>query len=260
MRKLRLIAVLVMLLCLITGCTASRRGLTVAGSTSVLLMADMLAEAYTRAGGSRVAVHGVGSTAGVQAVQSGVADVGMISRRLAPSESAQGMVEHIIAYDVLAVVVHPDNPLAGRSMSVAQLRKLYSGAATDWAQLGGRKGSVHLISRESGSGSKDAFQTVVGKTTLNAIVLNASGMITIAVESDPNAIAYLSLGVARAAGLGVLALDGRQPEDPDYPLRRAFSFVTRGPAAGEAAAFIRFARSRAGQQVITEEGLVPVRE
>jgi phosphate transport system substrate-binding protein len=220
----------------------------------------MLAEAYRRAGGSRVDVHGVGSTAGIQAVKDGIADVGMISRQLAPSESAQGMVAHIIAYDVLAVVVHPDNPVASGNISMGQLRQLFSGAVTDWAQVGGRPGPVHLISREFGSGSYDSFSNVVGETTVKSIVLNSSGMIRIAVASDPNAIGYLSLGVARTAGLGTPALDGRRPEAPDYPLRRAFSFVTRGPAVGEAAAFLRFTRSAAGQQVITEEGLVPVRD
>jgi phosphate transport system substrate-binding protein len=248
---------LLVVLWLAAACGAPSSGLRMAGSTSVQPVAEVLAEAFAQAGGGRVSIQGGGSTAGVQAVLSGVAEVGAVSRRLAPEESAKGLVEHIIAYDVLTVVVHPDNPVVG--ITLEQVRRLFGGAVTDWRQVGGRPGPVHLVTREAGSGSRDAFRSLVGPVSPKAIVQGSSGAIRVAVMGNPQAVGYVSLGVARMGGLRALTIDGRAAGLPGYPLVRPLSFVTRGRPAGEAAAFIRFTHSEAGQELIREEGLVPVK-
>jgi phosphate transport system substrate-binding protein len=240
-----------------TACRPAPTGLQVAGSTSVQPVAEVLAEAFTRAGGTRVSIQGGGSTAGVQAVLSGVADLGAISRGLTGDESVRGLLAHTIGYDVLTVVVHPDNPV--QALSRAQLRAVFDGTVTDWAQVGGRPGRIHLISREAGSGSREAFRGLVGAISPGAIVQNSSGAIRVAIVDDPQAIGYVSLGVARMGGLKPVAIDGVQAGRPGYPLVRPLSLVTRGAPQGSAAAFIRFARSPAGQALIEEEGLVPIR-
>jgi phosphate transport system substrate-binding protein len=242
---------------LAAGCRQAAVGLQLAGSTSVQPVAEVLAEAYARAGGSRVSVQGGGSTAGVQAVLNGVAGVGAVSRRLTPGERARGLAEHTIAYDVLAVVVHPDNPLTG--LSRRQLRAVFDGSVTDWAQLGGRPGSIHLVSREAGSGSREAFRSLVGPVSPHAIIQSSSGAIRVAVMDDPRAIGYVNLAALQLGRLKALRVDGKAPGGPGYGLVRPLSLVTRATPAGEAAAFLRFALSPAGQQVISEEGLVPVR-
>lgn len=257
---MRLALVLLLSLWLLTACSAAPSGLRIAGSTSVQPLAEVLAEAYSRSGGSRVSIQGGGSTAGVQAVLNGVANIGAISRRLAPEESAQGLMEHIIAYDVLTIVVHPDNPVPNLNLSLNQVRRIFSGAVTNWREMGGRPGSIHLVTREAGSGSREAFRSLVGAISPRAIVQNSSGAIRVAVMENPQAIGYVSLGVARMGRLKVLAVDGQSPGEPRYPLVRPLSLVTRGQPAGEVAAFIQFAHSRAGKRLITEEGLVPVRD
>lgn len=240
------------------GCRSAPAGLQVAGSTSVQPVADVLAEAFGQAGGGRVSIQGGGSTAGVQAVLNGVAGVGAVSRRLTPAEKAQGLAEHVIAYDVLTVVVHPDNPLSG--LTQRQLEAVFAGAVADWGELKGRPGKIHLVSREAGSGSREAFRSLVGPVSPHAIVQNSAGAIRVAVMDDPNAIGYVSLGTLRMGRLKALAVDGKQPGQPGYPLVRPISFVTRGRPAGSASGFVRFALSPAGQSLIAEEGLVPVRE
>jgi phosphate transport system substrate-binding protein len=221
-------------------------------------VAEVLAEAYTKAGGGRVSIQGGGSTAGVQAVLNGVADVGAVSRALTADESARGLVAHTIGQDVLAVVVHPSNPVA--KLTLTQLRAVFDGTASDWAQLGGRPGPIHLVTREAGSGSREAFRSLIGPISDRAIVQNSSGAIRVAVMDDPRAIGYVSLGALRLGSLKALPIGGRAPTDPAYPLVRSLSLVTRGRPAGEVAAFLRFALSPAGQRLISEEGLVPVRD
>lgn len=258
MRKFRPVCLLVMLMMgLAVGCRSDATGLQLAGSTSVQPVAEVLAEAYAREGGGRVSVQGGGSTAGVQAVLKGVAGVGAISRRLTAQERAQGLAEHPVAYDVLAVVVHPDNPLSG--LTRRQLRAVFAGTVTDWAALGGPAGGIHLVSREAGSGSREAFRSLVGSVSPRAIIQSSSGAIRVAVMDDPQAIGYVNLGTLHMGRLKALTVDGKEPGERGYGLVRPLSLVTLGRPTGEAAQFLRFALSPAGQQVISEEGLVPVR-
>lgn len=221
-------------------------------------VAEVLAEAYGKAGGSRVSIQGGGSTAGVQAVLNGVAQVGAISRELTADERAKGLVEHPIAYDVLAVVVHPANPLNG--LTGRQLQAVFGGTVTDWGHLKGTNGSIHLVSREAGSGSREAFRALVGPVSDRAIIQNSSGAIRVAVMDDPQAIGYVSMGTLRLGRLKALAVGGRLPGEQGYPLMRPLSLVTKGRPAGEAAKFLSFALSAAGQQLLAEEGLMPVGE
>lgn len=232
-------------------------GLRIAGSTSVQPLAEMLAEAYGRAGGGRVSIQGGGSTAGVQAVLSGVADLGAVSRDLTPAELQQGLVANLIGYDVLTVIVHPTNPV--KRLTREQLRAVFGGRIRDWAEVGGSAGPIHLISRESGSGSREAFRHLVGPVSDRAIIQNSSGAIRVAVMDDPGAVGYVSLGVARSGGVKSLRVDGQLPGAAQYPLMRSLSLVTRGGPRGESLAFIQFARSPAGHRLIQEEGLVPAK-
>lgn len=245
------------LLCfIVTACGRPAPAVRVAGSTSVQPLAEMLAEGYARSGGGRVSIQGGGSTAGVQAVLQRVATVGAISRPLAPEEAGQGLVETAIGYDVLTVVVHPSNPI--HQLSLGQVRALFSGAVTDWSRVGGAPGPVHLVTREAGSGSREAFRESAGPVSPGAIVQNSSGAIRVAVMDNPQAIGYVSLGVARMGGLKPLAINGRGPGERGYPLMRPLSFITYGRPTGEAASFIRFALSQEGQRLVQLEGLVPV--
>ncbi|HEY8347000.1 MAG TPA: phosphate ABC transporter substrate-binding protein [Symbiobacteriaceae bacterium] len=253
---MRMVALLALVLTLI-GCTGTASGLRIAGSTSLQPVMERLAEGYRKAGGGRVIVQGGGTTAGVQAVLAGVAGLGAASRRLTAAESEQGLVEHIIAWDVLTVVVHPDNPVGRRGLTLAQLQALFRGEVTDWATVGGAPGPVHLVTREAGSGSREAFRSLVGPVSPRAIVQNSAGGIRMTVMGDPRAIGYVSLGVARMGGVVAVPIDGKRPGEPGYPLVRPLSLVTLGPPRGEAAAFLRYIRSPEARRLIMEEGLVP---
>ncbi len=251
------VLILSLLAALLAGCGRSSVGLRIAGSTSLQPLAEMLAEGYQAAGGARVSAQGVGSTAGLQALRTGVADLATISRRLTPEEVREGFRAHVIAWDVLAIAVHPSNPVEG--LTLAELRRLFSGEIRDWAELGSPAGRVHLISREAGSGSREAFRELVGPIHPLTAVQNSNGVIRLAIRNDPAAVGYLSLGVARAGGVKLVRVDGRLPGEPGYPLVRPLSLVTLGPPSGEARAFLMYALSPAGQRLVADEGLLPVR-
>lgn len=227
------------------------------GSTSLLPLVEVLAWAYQAAGGPHVSLQGVGSTAGLVAVRNNVADMAMVSRRLTEEEEAEGFQAYVIAYDVLAIAVHPSNPVEG--LTREQLRRLFAGEIREWAEVGGLAGPVHVISREWGSGSREAFEELVGPAHVRAAVLNTNGFILRVVRQAPSAVGYLSLSVARAGDVKLLRVDGRLPGEPGYPLVRPLSLVTLGPPAGEARAFLDFALSPAGQRLAAEEGMLPVR-
>lgn len=238
------------------GCALRSNRLEVAGSTSVQPLADRLARAYRQEGGAWVVVQGGGSSAGIEAVRSGVVQVGMASRSLTAEESDAGLVAHRIAHDLLVLILHPSHPVD--QLSTEQLRHLFAGQVTDWAEVGGRPGPVRLISREAGSGSREAFRQLVGPVSPRAIILGSAGAVRAAVMQDPQAIGYVSLPAARAGGVKMVAVDGRWPGEPGYRLWRPFLLVTRGQPDREAASFIRFVLSPPGQRLVQEEGLVPV--
>lgn len=233
---------------------------TLAGSTSIQPFAERWAEEY-RAG--RVIVQAGGSTAGIKAAHDGTADVGMSSRALIPSETA-GLVQTVVARDGIAVIVHASNPVRG--LSLAQLRAIYSGVIGNWRELGGADARITVITREDGSGTRDAFeQFVMGPShqiTPSALVTAYSGGLRKMVSQDPDAIGYVTFSQLNAL-VHALAIDGVSPSEPAiasgrYSLQRPFVFLTRGAPTGPARTFIEFVLSAAGQQIARSEGLAPV--
>jgi phosphate transport system substrate-binding protein len=173
MKKIRLtgkiLAVSLTLTFLLTACTedggsgagtaGSGRTVELSGSTSVQPFAEVLAAEYENFhGGSPVDVQGGGSTNGIRSARSGVADIGMSSRKLGGDELE---LEHVvIALDGLALIVHPDNTLVN-NLTMEQIRGIYAREITCWSEVGGVAGAIHAVSREEGSGTRGAFETDV---------------------------------------------------------------------------------------------------
>jgi phosphate transport system substrate-binding protein len=236
---------------------------SVIGSTSVQPFAEMLAAEFCEKHPDiPVEVQGGGSTAGVQAVLNGIADIGMCSRSLNEKESH--LQAQVIARDGLAIVVHPTNPLAGLSRD--QLRRIFAGALGRWSDVGGAEKPIRLITREEGSGTREAFtRLVMGKTRIfrRALTQESNGAVKELVRHDPCAIGYMSLGLV-GDELKALAVDGVAPSaaavmDKTYPLVRPFLFITNGEPGERAGRFIAFVLSPEGQELLKKEGLVAAR-
>jgi len=250
---------------LCSGCGDSKGGsVSVVGSNSIHLFAEMLAEEYNRSNpGVHVTVQAGGSTAGIQAVLSGVADIGMSSRSLKPEEAARLSVV-TIARDGIAIIVHPSNKVTG--LTHGQLRGIYEGKTTNWRDVGGEDGPIRPITREEGSGTRATFEEMVmgqARIAASAITQEASGTIREMVENDPGAIGYLSVGLVGTKAKAI-AVDGVAPSHENvqsgkYPLARPFYFVLKGRPGEAAQRFIDFVLSPPAQQMLEKEGLVRVK-
>lgn len=235
----------------------------VAGSTSVQPFAEKLAEVYMHQHPrTRIDIQGGGSSAGIFAAQQGAADLGASSRELVKAEKA--LHEIPIAWDGIAVIVHPDNPLT--NLTLEQLRQIFQGRITNWRDLGLPAHPIDLISREEGSGTREAFEhLVMGKTEVShgALVQDSNGAVREIVAGDPYALGYISAGLVDDR-VKAVAVDGILPtreniKDQKYKLVRRFLLVGREVPAGPCRAFVSFILSPQGQHLLEAEGLVGVK-
>ena len=235
----------------------------IAGSTSVQPFAEKLAEVYMQQRpGMRIDVQGGGSSAGIFAAQQGAANLGASSRELVPAE--KNLHEIAIAWDGIAVIVHPSNPL--KNLSLQQLRQLFQGQITNWQDLGLPAHAIDLITREEGSGTREAFEhMVMGKTefTSSALVQDSNGSVREIVAGDPSSLGYISAGLVDER-VKTVAIDGVLPTREDiknqtYKLVRRFLLVSLVPPAGECKTFVDFVLGPQGQRLLEAEGLVGVK-
>lgn len=256
------LSVLVGAIVFLTGCGKRERDtLDVVGSTSIQPFAELLGEEYNRRNPDYpVEVQGGGSTAGLQAVANGLAEIGMCSRALKPDE-AKEYTGTIIARDGLAIVVNRANPVTALTMD--QVCGLFSGKIKSWKEVGGNYGPVRAITREEGSGTRESFVKLVikkEKISRAALTQESNGSVKELVKGDRAAIGYMSLGLVGKELKSVL-IDGVEPTAENvlagkYKLARPFLFVTRGAPGLEAQRYIDFVLSPEGQKILESEGLV----
>ncbi|HVP11411.1 MAG TPA: phosphate ABC transporter substrate-binding protein [Phycisphaerae bacterium] len=247
------------------GCRRDDPGtVNVVGSTSIQPFAELLAQEYEKKNPDhKVDVQGGGSTAGLQAVANGLAQIGMCSRGLTPEESKQ-FTGVMIARDGLAVVVNPANPVS--ELKMEQVRGLFSGQIKNWKDIGGRDEPVRVITREESSGTRECFvHLVMGqeKISREALVQESSGAVKELVKGNTAAIGYISLGLV-GKELKALVVDGEQPTaqnvlDGKYKLARPLLFVTKGSPSPAAQKFIDFVLLAESQKTLEAEGLIRAR-
>ncbi len=237
--------------------------ITFVGSTSVQPLVEKLGAVYqAKKPGIAFEIAGGGSRAGIQAIQDGTVDVGMASRELTEEEKS-GLTVHQIAVDVLAVVVHPSNTV--EQLSMEQLRGIYEGYITNWQEVGGNDVPILPVVRGFTSGTRGAFDAIVldgGDPTEHAVEQFTAGEMYVHVSNTEGAIGYVGF-----AHLGeevkVLRIDGVEPSpetalDGSYKLKRPLLLLTNQLSSSYAFEFITFVLSEEGQQVVVEDGWVPV--
>ena len=235
------------------------------GSTSMEKVIGALSESFmAQNGGVTVNYNPTGSGSGITAVQEGTCDIGLSSRALKDEEKSAGLKETVLAYDGIAIIVHPDNPVS--DLSVEQIAKLYTGEITNWKDVGGNDAEVVLIGREAGSGTRDGFESITD--TKDACQyrqeLTSTGDVITTVSQNPNAIGYASLAAIKDS-VKALTVNGVAPteatvKDGTYLVQRPFVLVTKeGVALSETAQkFFDFATSADAASIISAAGAVPV--
>lgn len=269
-----LLSILVALVVLLgsTGCAgsgASAGELTVAGSTTVMPIAEIAAEQFAEHTGIHVLVSGLGSSAGIESVLNGTADIATSSRDLTEAEKSTGeLVTTEIATDGIAVIVNTQNPVANVTMD--QLRAIYAGQITNWKELGGEDLPILVVNRDEASGTREAFKTIVmGDTRFDpaAAVLPGTGQVRDVVSRTPGAIGYISLGFVdsafTSAKVKALAVNSVEPSEAAveagaYPVSRYLYFFTKGEPSGTAKEYIALVVSDEMAQTIRDAGYIPI--
>jgi phosphate transport system substrate-binding protein len=237
--------------------------ITFAGSTTLQPLAHELGLAFNVEYPNVVLdIAGGGSLVGIHAVHDGTVDIGMASRSLKPEE-AEGITQHQVAVDVIAVVIHISNPV--ENLTLEQLRGIYLGDIVNWNQVGGRDQVIVAVARGQNSGTRGAFDQIV----LDGQVPKASDMhlavtagdMAVAVMNNPAAIGYVGFGNLEP-DLKMVSIDGIPPSEEtaqggSYQLVRPLMFLTGPLTQPLAHMFVDYALSDRGQQIVVASGWVP---
>lgn len=259
---------------IISGCGNSNEGgvgegnsqtISISGSTSVGPLAEKLAEKYKEQHPIKIEVNQIGSSAGITNAMSGVSEIGMSSRDLKEEEKNSGVVETIIAYDGIVVVTHPSNKV--KDLTMEQVKEIFTGKVTNWKELGGDDLEIVVVSREDGSGSRDAFQEIVGYSSgelvRSAIVASGNGNIKTTVAMNKHAVGFISFEYVDST-IATIDINGVEPTAENvlqekYSLSRPFLFVHKEEnLSEEGRKFIDFILSPEGQAIAAETGAIPV--
>lgn len=234
------------------------------GSTSMDEVIGMLGEAFMEENKNVTFTYDpTGSGTGITAVLEGRCDIGLSSRNLKDSEKESGLTGTVLAYDGIAVIVHPDNQVS--DLTVEQLAKIYKGEITNWNEVGGADAEIVVIGREAGSGTRDGFESITDTEDVCKYrqELTSTGDVITTVSQNPGAIGYASLASVKDS-VKAISVDGVAPseatiKDGTYAIQRPFVLVTKTGTelSTQAKAFYDFALSESAKSLITSAGVVP---
>ena len=229
-------AVLTLTLCACSS-GSSTSSITVAGSTTCLPIAEIAAEGFKEETGIDVLVSGLGSSAGIEAVSAGTADIA-------------------------------DNPVD--NLSTEQLRDIYAGKITNWKEVGGEDLKIQVINRDEASGTREAFRTIVMDGTpfdRRSAVLSGTGQVRDVVSRSRGAIGYISLGFVdslnaktsvKAVSVNHVEASEKTVASGGYPISRDLYFFVKGAPSQQAQDYIDYVTSEKMDKQIREAGFIPV--
>ena len=286
MKKLLILASIFMITALFDGCgpgetakapaptPAPSNQMVIVGSTTLLPVAQKAVDAFKKRKQDpkiNINIQGGGSQTGINALVDGISDIAMSSRELKEEEKeklrkkrteAKG---HIVAWDGIVPIVHTSNPV--KNLTIAQLKDIYTGKVTDWKDVGGKKGSIVVLSRDTTSGTHEVWSEMVlnHEPVIAAAKPQVSSEAVIeSVASDPNAIGYDGIdyveGNARVKSVtvdGVKASAGAV-SDRSYKIARPIYMFTRSNPNALVVEFLEFVLSPEGQALVKEAKFAPV--
>jgi phosphate transport system substrate-binding protein len=241
--------------------------IAITGSTSVeKILNDMINEFTAYNPDVKINYTGTGSSAGISDAIAGTNDIGASSRGLKDEEKSSGLKEVTFAYDGIAVIVNPANPVA--DITLADLSKIYSGEITNWSELGGNDADIIVVSREGASGTRGAFEELIkledaGGLNEDATVVEGNGNVQATVAGNENSIGYVSFSfideTVKALTVEGIVANADNAKAGTYKLSRPFLFVYQeGKATPVTEAFLEFSTSAEAQEFVAEHGGIRV--
>jgi phosphate transport system substrate-binding protein len=251
--------------------------ISIKGSDTMVIMNARLAEAFMKANpDTQIQVTGGGSGVGIAALINGTTDIAASSRPIKTSETDKLKQRFAttgfavpIARDGLSVYLNDQNPV--KELTLAQLRGIYTGAITNWKQVGGNDAQIILYSRENSSGTYTYFKdnVLMGKDYApRAQTLQGTAAVVNAVAKDANGIGYGGAAYAKGIKFAAVKKDDKSPgvlpsletvRSGAYPISRFLYLYTRVKPAKELKAFLDWALGPQGQDIVTKVGYFPVK-
>ena len=246
------------------------------GSDTVLPVAQQTAERFmNQHPDTRVTVTGGGTGVGISALLDNTTDIAMASRPIKFSEkmkiksAGEDVAEIVVAYDALAVVAHPSNPV--KHLARHLLEDIFRGKITNWKQVGGDDRKIVVYSRETSSGTYEFFKESVLKNKnymASSLSMPATGAIIQSVSQTKGAIGYVGLAYVspRVKTLSV-SYDGKHYAAPTvenatnktYPIVRPLYYYYNVKKKAEIDPLIQYILSPDGQDIIKKSGYIPVK-
>ena len=238
--------------------------LSLSGSTSMEKVCEALAETFMeKYPDVTVTVEYTGSGAGIESVTNKMVDIGNSSRALKDTEKEKGVVENVIAIDGIAVITNNSNEV--ENLTKEDLIKIYTGEIKNWKELGGKDENIVVLGREAGSGTRGAFEELLGivDSCVYAGELDSTGGVKAKVASTEGTIGYVSLDVVDDT-VKALKLDGVEATEANikagsYLLSRPFVMATNGEISAQneiVQTWFDYIKSAEGQEVIKSVGLI----
>jgi len=241
------------------------------GSTTVLPITLKALEAYKKVAPKiSISVDGSGSGNGIKALLDGSCDIANSSRAMKKEEFAKAAAsnlkikEVIVAYDMIVPIVHPANKV--KDLTKEQLKGIYDGSIKDWSEIGGDKGKIVVISRDTSSGTYEYWHEDVMKKSevrKDALLQASSGAVVSAVANNRRAIAYVGFGYLNNR-IHPVNVNGVVPtlengKSGKYPISRAlYNYVNEKNLSKDAKAFIDFIIGKDGQKLVKDAGFIPL--
>lgn len=226
------------------------------------------AEGFKKAGGGvSFDIAAEGSSTAFTNLASGSADIGMSSRKVKEDErtfaKTKGVFlkEHEVAWDMIAVVVNKNNPIAG--LTKKQIAGIFTGSIKDWSEVGGTPGPISIYTRNTSSGTYKDWMTLAmnGKDyATSSQKMAGNEQIASEVAGNAGSIGYVGLAYVKAKGIKALPVGGSAPEPANvksYAYSRPTYFYTNGEPTGKVKEFLEFCKSDAGKKVTQMVGFIP---
>ena len=241
--------------------------ISISGSTSVGPLMGKLAEKFELENSNvSIEINEVGSSAGIKDAINGVSEIGMSSREL-KDEEASAVKATTIAYDGIAIITNTNNPI--KNITMDQIKGIYTGEITNWNQIeGGKDAPIVVVSREEGSGTRDAFQEIVGykseELLADAMIANATGAVKETVATNDNAIGFVSFEYLDDK-VNIVSVENVEPkaelvQSGEYKISRPFILVNKADGLSEEGQkLIDFILSDEGQTLVKENKAIPVK-
>jgi phosphate transport system substrate-binding protein len=240
------------------------------GSTTVLPIVQAALEAYMKANpGAKISLSGGGSGEGIKALIDGSTDIANSSREIKSAEvelaKSKGVEpkEIAVAIDAIVPIVNPKNRV--KDLTIDQLSQIYQGKITNWKEVGGEDLQIVVISRDSSSGTFEAWAEMVlnkAKVTPKAQLQASNGAIVQAISKNKYAIGYIGFGyinkTVKPLTVNGVAASAKTALSKEFPVSRHLYMYTNGEPKGETAKFIKFVLSAEGQKLVAKEGFVPL--